>query len=88
MLVRLDLKQSELAARLGVNEMWLSRRLRGAQPIDLNDLQRIAETLGVEVTDLLPRPNEGRTVATAGEPARTAAYATGGAASRNEINVR
>lgn len=47
-------RQSHLAARLGVNEMWVSRRLRGAQPIDLDDLQRIAEALEVSVTDLIP----------------------------------
>lgn len=70
MLVRLDMKQTELAARLGVNEMWLSRRLRGAQEIGLNDLQRIAGALGVEALALMPRTRndsaEGRLIATGG----------------------
>lgn len=76
-LIRADLKQSQLAERMGVSEMWVSRRLRGAQPIDLNDLQRFAEALGVPVTDLLPapfRPND-RSPASpvrAPKPARTA----------------
>lgn len=72
LLVRRDMKQAELATRMGVSEMWLSRRLRGAQPIDLNDLQRIADALSVEVVDLLPGPHstvasrEGRTVVVSG----------------------
>lgn len=60
-LIRADLKQAQLAERMGVSEMWVSRRLRGAQPIDLNDLQRFAEALGVPVSTLLPatvRPND------------------------------
>lgn len=76
MLVRLDMKQTELAAKIGVNEMWLSRRLRGAQPIDLNDLQLIAEALNVEVSELLPRSNEGRIITTgSGINGRSAALA-------------
>lgn len=47
-LIRLDLKQSDLATRMNKSEMWVSRRLRGAQPIDLNDLQEFANALGVE----------------------------------------
>ena len=68
LLVRRDMKQGDLAAKMGVGEMWLSRRLRGAQPIDLNDLQLIAEALDVPAGDLLPRSGEGRTVVVAGEP--------------------
>jgi transcriptional regulator with XRE-family HTH domain len=48
------MRQSELARVLGVNETWLSVRLRGLQPIDLNDLARIAAGLRVAVNDLLP----------------------------------
>lgn len=71
MLVRRDMKQTELAARLGVNEMWLSRRLRGAQPIDLNDLARIAEVLGVTAADLLPGRREGHVVYVGGAQRQT-----------------
>lgn len=62
LLVRRDMKQTEMAARLGVTEMWLSRRLTGTQPIDLNDLDRIAAVLQVQVADLLPRRSEGELV--------------------------
>lgn len=65
MLIRKKMKQTDLATKLGVNEMWLSRRLRGVQPLDLNDLAAIAEALDVPVADLLPRGGEGRLITTA-----------------------
>lgn len=65
LLIRKDMKQSELATRMGVGEMWLSRRLRGANPIDLDDLARIADALDVHVSDLLPRADEGRLITAA-----------------------
>lgn len=67
LLIDLDMKQLELATRLGENEMWISRRLRGTQPIDLNDLERIAKALGVEVADLMPK-HEGRLITVGGAP--------------------
>jgi transcriptional regulator with XRE-family HTH domain len=45
-----------LARTLGVSTAWVSYRLSGKQPIDLNDLEAIATVLGVEVIDLLPKP--------------------------------
>lgn len=36
--------------------MWVSLRLRGMQPIDLNDLLLFARALDVEVHDLMPPP--------------------------------
>lgn len=71
LLVRREMKQTELAARLGVNEMWLSRRLRGAQALDLNDLDRIAAVLEVQITDLLPRREEGHLITTGGSGSPT-----------------
>lgn len=71
LLVRLDLKQTDLATRMGMSEMWVSRRLRGAQPIDLNDLQRFAVALGVEVVDLLPPSREGTVVTVGGRTRQT-----------------
>lgn len=44
----------ELARRLGVDQKWVSNRVRGEIPISLNDLQRIAAALQVSVRDLLP----------------------------------
>jgi transcriptional regulator with XRE-family HTH domain len=55
-MVRQDQKQSDLARQIGKNEQWLSVRLRGKQPIDLNDLAIIARGLGVPVHQLLPEP--------------------------------
>lgn len=65
LLVRRKMKQIELATRLGQNEMWISRRLRGVQPITLDELAQIAEVLGVYPADLLPRSSEGRLITTA-----------------------
>lgn len=43
-----------LARALGVSQMWVSYRLNGQQPIDVNDLERIAQVLDVPVLDLFP----------------------------------
>lgn len=51
---RLDVRQSELARRMGEKDQWMSMRLKGRTPIDLNELQRIATALGLGVLDLLP----------------------------------
>lgn len=51
---RRGVRQSQLARMLGENEQWLSTRLRGATPLNLNDLGRIAQALSVNVVDFLP----------------------------------
>lgn len=61
-LVRQDRNQSELARSIGKNEQWLSVRLRGRQPIDVNDLALIARGLGVGIHQLLPEPEAASTV--------------------------
>jgi transcriptional regulator with XRE-family HTH domain len=43
-----------LAKALGVSDAWVSYRLSGKQPIDLNDLEAIAGVLGVAPVELLP----------------------------------
>jgi transcriptional regulator with XRE-family HTH domain len=68
LLARRRIKQSHLARELGVNDQWVSVRLRGVTPLDLLDLERIAAVLGVPVTELLPR-------SAAETPARSAAGA-------------
>jgi DNA-binding Xre family transcriptional regulator len=55
LLARRRIKQSHLARELGVNDQWVSVRLRGVTPLDLLDLERIAAVLEVPVTELLPR---------------------------------
>lgn len=59
-----DMKQSQLARKIGKTEQWLSVRLRGRQPIDLNDLYLIAEGLGVSVHQLMPPPDVAATART------------------------
>jgi transcriptional regulator with XRE-family HTH domain len=54
---RREISKTELARRLGVSDMWVGRRLRRQLPFDLDDLQRIAAVLGVNVSDLLPKAN-------------------------------
>lgn len=53
LMARRQIRQSQLARRIDVGEQWLSVRLRGKQPIDLNDLALIAGGLGVKPRDLL-----------------------------------
>lgn len=64
LIARRRVRQSHLARKLGVSEQWISVRLRGVQPIDLNDLQRIAEALDVAVVDLLPETASDRRTVT------------------------
>lgn len=54
LLARRRISASELARRLGVNQPYISRRLTGETAADVDDLQRIADALGVAVADLLP----------------------------------
>lgn len=51
---RQDVTRSELGRRMGENAQWVSSRLTGQTPINLNDLQRMADALDVRVIDLLP----------------------------------
>ncbi len=53
-LARHQVSGVELAGRLGVSQPYVSRRLSGNVPLDLDDLQRIAGVLGVTVGDLVP----------------------------------
>jgi transcriptional regulator with XRE-family HTH domain len=72
-MVRAGVTGRELARRLGTSQTWVSTRLNGTTPLDLNELQRIANALGVGIIDLLrptlkeskdaPRPNGGPTSA-------------------------
>lgn len=78
-----DIKQSQLARKIGKTEQWLSVRLRGVQPIDLNDLLLIAQGLGVGVHDLLPSP-EAAAEATAPPPATSIRLRGRGAREPNE----
>lgn len=54
MMARHNLSQTDLAARLGRNQQWLSRRLGGHTAITVSELLLIASALGVTSADLLP----------------------------------
>lgn len=51
-LARVNSKPAELARLLGENEMWLSRRLGNKVAFSTNDVQQIADILGVSVGTL------------------------------------
>lgn len=53
-LARNRLTARDLAERMGVKRMWVQYRLAETTPMQLDDLQRIAVALEVEVTALLP----------------------------------
>lgn len=55
---RRRMSQAQLSRQMGQSQMWVSDRLRGIQPIGLDDLQRFAAALDVEVHDLLPSREE------------------------------
>jgi len=54
MMARQRMTGTQLAQELDVSQMWVSDRLRGVTPIDLNELELIASILGVAVLDLFP----------------------------------
>ncbi len=54
LLARRRISAAELARRTGMKQSTLARRMTGETAFDLDDLEVIAEVLGVEVTDLLP----------------------------------
>lgn len=56
LMARRRMSGRQLATALKVSPSWVSYRLTGAQPIDVNDLSRIAHALGVGVHELLPPP--------------------------------
>lgn len=71
LLVRRDWKQSDLAARMGKSEVWVSRKLRGSQTIDLNELQAFADAFEIPFEELLGG-REGRLITTGRPAAETA----------------
>lgn len=55
MLGRKRMRQADLARALGVGPMWVSDRMTGRTRLTIDDLDRIANALGVGIVDLLPR---------------------------------
>lgn len=62
LLARRKISGRELARQLDVSPSWISYRLTGQQPIDVNDLAAIAEALGIQPVDLLRAADEGTTL--------------------------
>ena len=55
LLARRRVSAAELARQTGMKQSTLARRMTGEIAFDLDDLEKIADVLGVSVTDLLPR---------------------------------
>lgn len=53
-LARRRISASELARRIGWKQPYMARRIDGRVALDLDDLELIAQALGIAVTDLLP----------------------------------
>lgn len=51
---RLNRDGTWLASKLGVSEMWVSRRLRGITKFSVDDLVAVAAVLDVQAADLIP----------------------------------
>jgi len=45
--------QAEVAARLGVSQPWLSKRLTGTTPFQIEDLDALARIFGLSATEWL-----------------------------------
>lgn len=54
LMARRRMSGRQLAMQLRVSPSWVSYRLTGTQPIDINDLHKIARALDVGIYDLLP----------------------------------
>lgn len=77
LLARRRISGRELARRMDASHSWVNFRLTGAQPITLDDLQRFADVLDVDVLDLLPRATEGRLITTSGATNQRSGHAAG-----------
>lgn len=55
LLARRRLSAARLAQQLGWSQPYMARRMAGTQPFDVDDLEAIADALGVGIVDLLPR---------------------------------
>jgi transcriptional regulator with XRE-family HTH domain len=58
-MARRRLTQAELAARVGHDQTWLSKRLAGKVPMTVEDMLDLADALGIRAADLLQRPATG-----------------------------
>lgn len=61
-----QIRQATLAKRMGVTEVWLSRRLREVQPMSLDDVEAMCQALDMEPADMIAAAIEGRRYLTQG----------------------
>ena len=59
LLARKMLTGADVAAALERSPMYVSRRIRGEVAFDLDDIQKIAKVLDVEISDLFPHRERG-----------------------------
>lgn len=59
LLARRRISAAKLAQDLGWSQPYMARRMTGAQPFDLNDLQKIATLLEVKVSDIIAHAERG-----------------------------
>jgi len=52
-LARRGLSQEQFAAQLGEQQWWISKRLTGHVPVRVEDLERIADALGMPASTFL-----------------------------------
>jgi transcriptional regulator with XRE-family HTH domain len=57
-MARLDIKQIEIVERTGLKQSYLSTRLSGGSPLNLNDLDELAGVLKISPSTLLRRAEE------------------------------
>jgi len=57
-MVRRKMTQHLLAQKVGEGDPWVHRRLTGRAEITVRELYRIAEALGADVRELLPRTGQ------------------------------
>lgn len=61
-LARRRLSATELARQMGVTQSYLARRMTGVQPLDLDDIQRVARALDVQPLALFSAAETGSTL--------------------------
>lgn len=52
-LARQRISQVKIAALLDISQVGISRRLRGEVPLDVNELAKIADYLGMDIATLV-----------------------------------
>lgn len=88
LLARRNISAAELARRTQMKQPYVSRRMTGEVAWDVDDLEKIAAALSVEVADLLPRSAEGRTVVVGGDTRRQTTVPKAELAKQPRLNGR